>query len=207
MLFEERLAEINNILDCTTEKEKEDWTIDHSIWFVAWLIHEFGEEIVSGMLTEEDGNGPKVTAKDASEKMAFILKPPGFVVDTPFPNSWDMWWQSVADLINKGKVAGKDGKPNYEGAMRGWKNRVKEQYGFRPTRTKERSMTQHIKDMVSGSSKIISSKRKGMHIPKEVIKKAAKLMQGAKIQRQRKKEYERLQTALRPGHETAVKTR
>lgn len=198
MDFYEELVKINGIIDgAVCVEDEEEWTLDHSVWLTAWLISEFGEGIVGDMLGEAK-EAPKVTPKDAAEKMAFLFKPPGFVVDTPFPDTWDMWWASVADLMSKGGVM-KGGKPNYEGAMRGWKNRVEEKYGFRPTRTKERSMTDHIKQMAKGASKVISSKKKGMHVPKEIITQAARLMQGAGIQKKRKAEYERLQKALRPG--------
>ena len=184
MGYLEDMNEINMILDNSVGRVVEEWSVDDTVWFTAWMLNEFGEDVL------DEEKKEKVTADDAADKMKEFLKPPGFVVDTPFPDTWDMWWESVADLINEGKVM-KGGKPNYEGAMTGWKNRVDERYGFRPNRTKEKTMTEMINSMVSGASKIVSSKRRGMTFPKELISTAAKLLSGRNVQKRRKAEYER----------------
>lgn len=200
MNFTDRMHQIHEIVGGSRSDEIVEWKLDHSIWFGSWLLSEFGEGVFGYESLNEDV-APVVSADKAAEKMAYFFKPPGFVVDTPFPNTWEMWWESVADLINAGMIMN-EGRPNYEGAMRGWKNRIKEQYGFRPSRTKEHTMTEQIKQMVSGAAKIVNSKKRGMHLPTEIISKAAKLMQGSGVQKKRKAEYNRLQKALNPLADT-----
>lgn len=183
------------------EKLIDPWTPDHSLWFVAWLIQEFGPSAVCNLqedlLTEAGkkpmprGRGPKITPDEASARLGTMFTPPGFVVDTPFPDTLEMWWGSVAQVMRAGKIVGEGGKPNYKLVMRGWKNQVLDKYGFRPQRTDDQTMTDQIRHMASGAAKVVASKKAGSNFPPEVMAQAGKLLRGKRLQKQRQKEFQK----------------
>jgi hypothetical protein len=97
----------------------------------------------------------KLTMEQAKAKYGRYLQPPWYLIDPaqiPFPDSADFWWSAVARMATEGRIVAR-GKPNYEQAMRFWKNQVKRHYGFRPKRTKRQSMMEGIRQHLKGASR------------------------------------------------------
>ena len=97
-----------------------------------------------------------------------IFKPPKFI--TRFEAmGWDrplkIWWAVVKQLVKKEpekvfvpyKLAH---APNYELAVRRWKDEMAKILGFRPTRTKEMSMSQQIDQAVERAYKMLNQMKK-----------------------------------------------
>lgn len=90
--------------------------------------------------------------------MKDLFVPPKCITQAPFADSEDLWWQAAGKVfgtpamwLNKGGAFA----PNYEDVMTGWKDQVEKKYGFRPSRTKERSMTQELQDRVKQAMELI----------------------------------------------------
>lgn len=154
----------------------------------------------------------KLTMEQAKAKYGRYLQPPWYLIDPaqiPFPDSAAFWWSAVARMATEGRIVAK-GKPNYEQAMRFWKNQVKRHYGFRPKRTKRQSMMEGIRQHLKGASR-----RMGMERLKPAEKQregrvtmAAKLISAQRTQKKAAKALAVQQVAAKrsaaakKGHET-----
>jgi hypothetical protein len=129
----------------------------------------------------------KLTVEQAKTKYGRFLQPPWYLIDPkriPFPDSAAFWWQGVARMATEGAIV-KRGKPNYEQAMRHWKNQVKRHYGYRPKRRPPVSMMEGIRAHLKGASR-----RMGLELQKAKeqqkggrVSMAAKLIRAQQTQK------------------------
>jgi hypothetical protein len=132
----------------------DEWDEQLTLWTMAWLLN-CSCDVVEGKKQEATD---KYSITDAEKK---LFVPPMFVIDTPFPETEDWWWGSVRKVVDDNKTFDDKGKPNYHAVMSGWKDGIEKKHGLRPARTKERSMTDQIKGMVSKSASIMRRARAG----------------------------------------------
>jgi hypothetical protein len=191
--------------------DDDGWTPELS-WAVAeWVAGHFGASAVSEYIVEARKESSvagwgdadavnleprRVTPEEAKEKLMKLIPPPYFLIDpakTAFPDSEEIWWKAVARMLKEGKLLNDKGKPNYEQAMRYWKNMVKAKYGFRPKRTKDQSMTDQIKDKVKTASAAMGKELAKENPKQSKVSKAARLIAVQKTQKKRAKEQEKAQ--------------
>ena len=128
--------------------------------FMHWLVHEFDDSTLVDELLEAAPK-KKLNAQQAKKKFNVPgkLQPPYYLINPktmPVPDSADMWWKGVAKAYNEGKISmGAGRSKSYMWAMRYWKNQFRVRYGFRPKRTKEKSMMEQIMDRVKQASQIM----------------------------------------------------
>ena len=154
----------------------------------------------------------QLSVEQAKAKYGRYLQPPWYLIDPaqiPFPDSAAFWWGAVARMATEGRIVAR-GKPNYEQAMRFWKNQVKRHYGYRPKRTKHQSMMEGIRQHLRGASR-----RMGLEKLKPADKQragrvtmAAKLISAQRAQKRAAKALATQQAAAKrsaaavKGHET-----
>jgi len=88
---------------------------------------------------------------------------PQFVKDSPFNEK--MWWKAVDTIWGKQemwasggtKKRGVEHEPNFSLVVRTWKKMVANEYGFEPTKSSDRTLTQHVKDEVSRAAKLLGA--------------------------------------------------
>jgi hypothetical protein len=184
------------------DDDDDGWTPDLSARVAAWLAETLGAGSVAGYLGEASGEvvgklpkkDTKLTPAQAAEKLGRFIPPPWYLIDPariPFPDSADIWWEGVARMIKEGSLLNDKGKPNYEQAMRYWKNKVKARYGFRPGRTKEQSMMDGIKGKLKSASAAMGKELQKAEPKKSRVGKAAKLIGAQRTQKKRAKELEK----------------
>lgn len=184
MKTDDILTEIEGIVDndCLSEGElpEDGWTEDLMVYAAALLIEEFGEDVLTeGKIITID------TATEMGVKVGDFFVPPAFITDTPFTDSTKWWWEAVTEILKKGDAFDDKGRPNYGAVVSLWKNKVESEFGFRPTRSKERSMKQDISKAVSTAARTLAKKRRGHPADKEALRRAGKLMAGQRIRRRR----------------------
>jgi hypothetical protein len=112
-------------------------------------------------------------------------------------------------MATEGKIVQR-GKPNYEWAMRYWKNQVKRHYGFRPKRRPPVSMMEGIRRHLKGASRKMGlelQKPKGQQRAGRVSM-AAKLIRAQATQKRAAKQLaaqaqaEKRSAAAKKGQET-----
>lgn len=92
-----------------------------------------------------------------------VFPVPKFVKDTPFDEK--LWGEAVEQVWGKQEmwtnaptnIRGMELGPNYSLVVRTWKKLVADEYGFEPTRTKEQSLVQNVKDEVSRAAKLMAA--------------------------------------------------
>jgi hypothetical protein len=90
-----------------------------------------------------------------------VFLPPPFVHKNPIDESkWDQglrwWWEVVDDIFpNKPDLIWKNWAPNYSYVVTEWKKKLADKLGFMPTPTKDKTMTQQIREAILEAAKRI----------------------------------------------------
>jgi len=158
-----------------------EWTDDLTVYAAAYLMDAMDGELFEAQILTA------WTAQEAGEKVGQFFVPPKFITDTPFPESTDIWWKAVTEILQAGDAFDDKGKPNYGAVVSKWKDKIAEVYGFRPTRSKKKSMGQDISTAVSQAARTMLKHRKKGGIDPEQLRKAAKLMGGQAARMKKKK--------------------
>lgn len=176
------------------------------------LVEAAGAKAVQPRSPSRNPRPERLTVEDARHKYGRYLQPPWYLIDPariPFPDSADFWWAAVARMATEGRIV-KGGKPNYEQAMRYWKNQVKRHYGYRPQRTRDASMMEGIRAHLAGASRRMGlEKQKPAEQQKAGrVRMAAKLIRAQATQKKAAKQLAvqvqaaKRSAAAKKGHET-----
>lgn len=106
---------------------------------------------------------------------------PDGIKNTPFADSNELWWESVRDMIGTGNIFNFKGKPNYEGCLSCWKNKISEKYGFEPSKVKGEEFEAELESAVKSAASQMSRAARGGDV--EGISKSARLMRMRAMQK------------------------
>lgn len=170
------VKEVDAWYDDESFGESVGWDAHMGLMLVAHLIEAFGELGESLILT------PDKVAKEGGKIGQFFL-PPQTISKTgegTFPDAVELWWSAVTDALKSGKAFDltdpKELKPLYGKIMSLWKDKIEAKYGFRPTRSKERSMQQDIDKQIKGAAASMRRSRGKENVDRAALSAAAKAM-------------------------------
>lgn len=152
------------------------WDAHMGLMLVAQLIEAFGDLGEGLILT------PWKVRQDGGKVGQFFLPPKTIskTKDGTFPDAIELWWEAVTDALKSGKAYDltdpKELKPMYGKIMSAWKDKIEAKYGFRPTRSKERSMQQDIDKQIKGAAAEMRKSRGKEKVDKKALSAAAKAM-------------------------------
>lgn len=164
------------------------WEPEMGILLVAWLVETFGDDIL-----DEGKILTPSSVRAAGGKVGMFFLPPqtiGKAKEGTFPDAEKLWWEAVADALKSGKAFDltdpKELKPLYGKIMSAWKNKIEAKYGFRPTRSKERSMQQDIDKQIKTAAAAMRKSRGKGEVDKEALSRAAKAMRARRTAKAKK---------------------
>jgi hypothetical protein len=176
------------------------------------LVEAAGARAVQPRSPQRNPRPERLTVEDAKRKYGRYLQPPWYLIDPariPFPDSVAFWWAGVARMATEGRIV-KGGKPNYEQAMRHWKNQVKRHYGYRPKRTRHQSMMEGIRAHLKAASRRMGLEKQKPAAQQRAgrVTMAAKLIRSQATQKKAAKQLAaqgqaaQRSAAAKKGHET-----
>lgn len=153
----------------------EEWDVDLCMYLVAKLV-ESGDLDEGLIYTRAD-------AKERGEPVGMFFKPPMNIRKIgreEFPDAEKLWWEAVTELLKAGKAFDltdpKKLKPLFGKVTSIWKNKVEAQYGYRPSRSQERSLQQDIDKSIRNAAKAMRASRSKDGVDKEALSRAARAM-------------------------------
>lgn len=153
----------------------EEWDVDLCMYLVARLF-ESGD-LDEGLIYT------RAIAKERGEPVGIFFKPPMNIRKIgreEFPDAEKLWWGAVTELLKSGKAFDltdpKKLKPLFGKVMSSWKDKVEAQYGYRPSRSQERSLQGDIDRNIRQAAKAMRASRSKKGVDREALSRAARAM-------------------------------
>ncbi len=157
--------------------KNEEWDVDLCMYLVAKLVEHYGEGVFEGKILTYS------SAKEQGLQVGMFFVPPKTIRNIgkeEFPDSVDLWWEAVSEMLKKGGAYDLSDpnklKPLYGKVMSAWKNKVEAKYGYRPSRSKERSLQQDIDKSIRAAAGTMRAARSKEGVSKEALSRAARAM-------------------------------
>ena len=147
----------NNNPHLRRESGDEYWCEDTRAIIAGMLMETFGDDIFEGVVLMPSNIAKEFPGGDGSQKgqVGEFFVPPAVIdriAGNTFPDAVKLWWGAVGKLLKRGKAFDLTDpdkiKPFYGKVYSIWKDSIEGKYGFRPSRTKEKSMEDGIEDYV-----------------------------------------------------------
>jgi hypothetical protein len=147
------------------------------MYLVAKLYEHYGDDLFEGKILTYS------SAKEQGLPVGMFFVPPKNIRkigNEEIPDSIELWWEAVSELLKRGGAydlsdPGKL-KPIYRKVMSAWKDKVDAKYGYRPSRSEERSLQQDIDRNVREAAKAMRVSRSKEGVDREALSRAARAM-------------------------------
>ena len=156
-------------------RKEEEWDADLCMFMVAKMF-ESGDLDEGLIYTRAD-------AKERGEPVGMFFRPPRNIrkiAQDEFPDAEKLWWEAVTELLKVGSAFDlsdpKKLKPLFGKVMSIWKDKVDDQYGYRPSRSDEASLQQDIDRSIRAAARAMRMSRSGSGVDKKALSRAARAM-------------------------------
>lgn len=164
------LDEVRDILESSEPRTeahgyRSSWDMDLAVFAAARVIEVCGLDVMEGR------------SRDIDDTIMDIFPAPWTVRGAPFPDSIEMWEECVVDILSEGvSLAFRGHEPNLRAVSRLWLDRVEGRYGYRLTASAEGQFVQAVADAVEEAAENISSKQSRIHVDRDAVMEAAKIL-------------------------------